>query len=538
MTKMLKRGIVGGVVLAFAAMCIVPTLAWGQQDIDVGWDSGRLKCSETAYYRARIERICRCWRRTAKKAGRGKDGRINEPYPTYLVIDTLKEAMWLETAGEVDPNNCTELAKNMKWKLYRTSPAGNADLGPVVRLKIRGLRTKQLFPERVCVHGYGRGPGHLSIYIAAGKGSADYGGGAFTIQTCNEQFKEGVDYYDSIIADDQEYEDMISSLKGLDKEIAELKRAIDSELPKNLAKWLKAEKQLYMQIERQALKMGFEVSKMGVSAGPDCTAGHAEVLMCEDTALKNRSRPSMGGGAYLKIDYLGKDIWYLRGAADTDNDLKRLMQPGEPIQLEFLVTAAGPLSKAEGQTWLEKGRNIQPAVVNTDLAHRATLANGATVEFFGICSNRSGGKRWWGPDGSLLDHLPYDSAAAPGGPGEDMQAYEMAWRISVGRRISKSTVMSGDSRTATTRITLEGHRIRQELEGLQEYYQVIDRYGHDLEDLGAYGYVFENDRKKTTWKVGVGVGDEDVQWVEFKNISLVPGQDFGFEIVQGAATGE
>ncbi|MHC4476915.1 MAG: hypothetical protein ACYTEL_14810 [Planctomycetota bacterium] len=538
MTNMLKRCIVGGVVFGFAAMCIVPTLAWGRQDIDVGWDGGRLKASETAYYSARIGRIGDYWRRTAEKAGRRKDGRINEPYPTYLVIDTLKPAMWLETAGEVDPNNFTELAKNMKWKLYRTSPAGNEALGPAVRLKIRGLRKKQLFPESVCVHGYGRAPGHLSIYITAGRGSADYGAGAFTIQTCNEQFKEGVDYYHSIIVDEQEYEDIISSLKGLDKEIAELKRAIASELPKNIAKWLEAEKQLYMEIERQSLEMGFEVSKMRISAGPDCTAGHAAVLMCEDTALKNRSRPSMSGGAYLKIDYLGNDIWYLRGAADTDNDLKRLMQPGEPIQLEFLVTAAGPLSKAEGQTWLEKGRNIQPAVVNTALAHRATLANGASVAFFGICSNTSGGKRWWGPDGSLLDHSPYDSAVAPGGPDENMQAYEMAWRISVGRRISKSTIMSGDSRTATTRITLEGHRIRQELEGLQEYYQVIDRYGHDLEDLGAYGYVFENDRKKTTWKVGVGVGDDDLQWVEFRSISLVPGQDFGFEIVQGAAIAE
>ncbi|MHC4334978.1 MAG: RNA polymerase sigma factor, partial [Planctomycetota bacterium] len=103
-----------------------------------GAHSGQLKPWEIAYCKAGIERIRRFWSRTAKRAGRGRDGRINEPYPTYLVIDSLKPAMWLETAGQIDPNHYTELPKNMKWRLYRTSPDGNEDLGPVIRLKIRG----------------------------------------------------------------------------------------------------------------------------------------------------------------------------------------------------------------------------------------------------------------------------------------------------------------------------------------------------------------------------------------------------------------
>jgi hypothetical protein len=76
------------------------------------------------------------------------------------------------------------------------------------------------------------------------------------------------------------------------------------------------------------------------------------------------------------------------------------------------------------------------------------------------------------------------------------------------------------------------------MEGAQDSYRVIGRYGHDLPDLEAYGYVFENDRKKTTWTVGVGAPDEEMQWVEFRNISLVPGQNFGFEIVQVASISE
>ncbi|MHC4648565.1 MAG: hypothetical protein ACYTBJ_24170 [Planctomycetota bacterium] len=142
MNKTVKVCIAAGVVLGLAGVFIVTTLTLAEQETDVGWGRGRLKRSEAAYYLARIGRIGEYWRRTAEKAGCSRDGRIKAPYPTYLVIDTLKRAMWLETAGEVDPNNYTELPENMKWKLYRTSPDGNEELGPVVRLKIRGMWTK------------------------------------------------------------------------------------------------------------------------------------------------------------------------------------------------------------------------------------------------------------------------------------------------------------------------------------------------------------------------------------------------------------
>ena len=33
--------------------------------------------------------------------------------------------------------------------------------------------------------------------------------------------------------------------------------------------------------------------------------------------------------------------------------------------------------------------------------------------------------------------------------------------------------------------------------------------------------------------LGVARGDQDMRWVEFRNISLVPGRNFGFEIAEG-----
>jgi RNA polymerase sigma factor (sigma-70 family) len=300
-----------------------------------GAHSGQLKPWEIAYYKAGIERICRCWTRTAKKAGRGRDGRINEPYPIYLVIDSLKPAMWLETAGQIDPNHCTELPKNMKWKLYRTSPDGNEDLRPVIRLKIRGLRMSQTFPEKVCAHSYGRGPGHFSIYITAPNVSTNYGpSGTFVIATYKGQFTEGVDYFDSIVVGEKEYAESIESVKGLENEIAQLKSDVDSELPRNLANWLEAEKQLYMQIERQLLMTGLEVLKMRVTAGPDCTAGHAEVSVLEYSAFENRLRRSSPAWVYLKIDHLGEDVWYLRSDANPEGGLESVMRPDESLQLD------------------------------------------------------------------------------------------------------------------------------------------------------------------------------------------------------------
>lgn len=145
---------------------------------------------------------------------------------------------------------------------------------------------------------------------------------------------------------------------------------------------------------------------------------------------------------------------------------------------------------------------------------KATLPNGAIVEFLGICENPGAGKQWWGPDGSPIDYVPYANMKSYGSPRRDRKIYEMAWRI---KRPASS---SGGG----TRLSLEG------CVGL-DYMQVHDRYGNPMiRNLNAQDCAFDKSRETTTLKLGLRVGDQDYQYVTFHNICLVPGQDLGFEI--------
>jgi hypothetical protein len=60
-----------------------------------------------------------------------------------------------------------------------------------------------------------------------------------------------------------------------------------------------------------------------------------------------------------------------------------------------------------------------------------------------------------------------------------------------------------------------------------------DRYGNTvLGEFSTGGYSFENSQKKTTLKIGVKVTEEgEYQQVEFKDISLVRGENQGFKIL-------
>jgi len=511
MNRTVKVGIFAGVALGVAGVLIVETFNLIDRKVDVGWGRGRLKASEAAYYTARIERIGSNWRRTAEKAGCSRDGRIKQPYLTCMVIDTLKPAMWLETAGDIDPNNYTELPDNMTWKLCRAGLEGNKDLGPVIRLKIRGMWTKQILPETIYVHSYGRDTDHLSVCIADAQVNTDYGAGAFPVPKFTQQSEQGVDYYDSILVEDREYADSIDAAKGLTGEIAEFKRSVNSEIPVNFQNWLAVEKRLYLEIEKHVQEMGFRIRTMHVTAGPDYTAGHAQLQEHQDSAWKQLLVRSYPVPIFLKIDYLGENMWYLRSASNPGRLPMPSIRAGSLPHLEFLVGGSDNLSKAQIEQCLWKGRDTESMATVPEPACSTTLPNGVRIEFFGICSNPSAGRKWWGPDGTLFEHPLYYNAEAYAPLRKDRRIYEMAWRISGARQ---------------TRALMEGSQ------GCY-YHLMRDRYGNDLRNIDPEGYDFDKDRTKTTLKIGVATEKEDMQWVEFRNISLVPGQNFGFEIATG-----
>ena len=186
--------------------------------------------------------------------------------------------------------------------------------------------------------------------------------------------------------------------------------------------------------------------------------------------------------------------------------------------MEFLVAAAGEVAEKDRSRLLAEGQQEQQSVQSQPVAKwRAELPNGATVEFTGICENPSGGKSWWGPDGSPLDGAPYINYEryGPGtGGSRDLRNCLARPSVATGPLRGRAPAWRGSSAPTAMRST-------------------TDTAIKSQSGLDAGGYAFEKSRDRTTLKIGVSVNNGPFAWVTFKNISLVPGKDMGVEIVPG-----
>ncbi len=485
-----------------------------------GWGTGNLKASEKAYYRSKISQIIGNWQGTLGDAERDKKGRVKESYTTYLLIDTTKEAIWIEQNGQVQQDNHVEFPAGMKWNVYRSAPEGSTELPEKVRLKIRGIYSNLWLPEQFYLVGTGRGIGHIDFNFSTPSRGGGYGSGRFVLppyKSASKKTGQTEDSYGSLIVTDAEYQKYRDSLPPSDPNELDgqnAKTQDQSALDANKANWLKVEKLLYGRIEKEVVKAGLEIRNVKVEPGPDYSAAHAEVGARSSGVLRGMFGGFYHGDIYLKIDHLENDIWYANTAPDPKYPA-RVMSRRNQLDLEFLLCARGDIPDSQRTELLEKGRKIQQLFTSAELSKwKVTLPNGATAEFIGICEHPSAGRQWWGPDGSPIEHAPYSNAETYVGPPEDRKMFEIAWRIKLPESLGGGTRQTG-------------------LEGARGSYhgQLRDRYGNRIIDgLNAGAYTFDKSRKKTTLNVGIKVGEGDYQRVKFENISLVPGQDPGFKI--------
>ena len=194
------------------------------------------------------------------------------------------------------------------------------------------------------------------------------------------------------------------------------------------------------------------------------------------------------------------------------------MRGRRQLDLELLACATGDVPKPRRDELLAQGRAKQAEALRPPSKWQVKLPNGATLAFIGLCESPSGGKDWWGPDGRPLGYVPHVNYEPYGRPREDHTIYEIAWRVN--------------------RPSVAGSGTRSSLEGCVGSYgrTIQDRYGCKIhEGLEVQGYAFETSQRKTTLTMDVRVGEGDFESVRFQNISLVPGEDLGFEVVQGDA---
>ncbi|MFC1634942.1 hypothetical protein ACFL5Z_08875 [Planctomycetota bacterium] len=463
-------------VLLIAAIAAGLYFRWrhvGQgSDPAARWGRGNLTISEGAYYSSRMNRVIEGWQQKKGYADFDRDGRFKESYRTLLVIDSDKQAIWIEEDGQIEENNTAEFPPGMKWKLYHVTPQGNKELPSRLVLKIRGFNSSQQTPEAFYLVGTGRDPGHMSFQIRSSGGQGGYHSGKFSLRSFGSS-KKIMNPYGSILVTDSEYEQYRTDGK-------EPKAQTVTAIEKNKANWLKVEKSLYGEIERQLLNAGFTLRRITIEPGPDYSAGHAEIRGNSKSFLHKIFGGSSSVETYMNIDYLQNDLWYARSVAHPRHPI----MPRPELDLEFLARSEGLIPDSGKKEFIEKGRQKQQPIPFPETKWRAALPNGAIVEIIGICENPSAGKQWWGPDGAPLDYVPYINTEPYGRPREDRKIYEFAWRI------------EGPAGSNATTHSFEGSK--------GSYYrQIHDRYGNEIEDgLYAEGYGFDKSHQKTTLTLG------------------------------------
>ena len=457
-----------------------------------GWGRGNPTLSEGAYYSSRINRIIENWGRTRLHAVFGRDGRFKESYRTLLVIDLDKQALWIEDGGQVRENDYAEFPAGMKWKFYHATLQGNKELSGRIALKMRGFNSSQQTPEVFQLVGTGRGAGHFDFQFHSNGGRGVYNPGQLRpLSYRSEPSKKIEDPYGSLLVTDSECEEHRTD--------GNLARAqTNAVIEENRANWLRTEKLLYGEIERQLRSAGLKLQRLKVEPGPDFSAAHAEIRGSNSSVLRGFFGGYSSPETYLKIDYLGNDIWYA----------KSVRQPQRPIMqhrtldLEFLVCPTAEITGSQRADLLARGRKIQQSLPIAASKWKATLANGVGVEFIGICENPSAGKQWWGPDGSPLGHVPYINSEPYGRPHADRKPYEFAWRIHhSGAGLATTHSFKGSSGSF--------------------YRQVRDRYGNGIiEGLSAEGHSFDKSCRKTSLTMGFATED----WQTALVIEDTPGE--------------
>ncbi|UCG50219.1 MAG: hypothetical protein JSU94_10590 [Phycisphaerales bacterium] len=498
---------VGGI----AAATLVYVCVWSGPAVE---DKNSRNTAEWFYRGRQIRRVVQQWQESVKTTPLVR-GRISDSYHTYLVIDTNEPAIWIEDWGRIREDARMKLPRSMKWRLYHRTPNGDNVLSGLTRLRFKDAR--RLVSEQFYLVGTEGTERYLGIMFGPGTSSqCGFKPWAFVMPRSYAWEDEPQEQVRSVVVGEDEYERNLGLARRQPATGTPQTQAsghIPPIVAQNEARWLAIEKKLYLEIERQLSDRGYDLTHIAVDEGPAMTAA---IAMAEgrklgwlDKIYRGRRTDWKSCSVDLKIDYLGDGLWYV--VSDPD---RRRRLTDKYLDLEFLVGAKGRLSGKKRKEWLEKGRLAAKTGMERPSPWRVTLENGISVELIGICMNPSDGREWWGPDGAALDYVPYYYAYTIRRE-PDESVYEIAYNV---------TWPNGMPQRGGSPALSEC--VRQHAGGGLE-----DRFGDDSPFRGRQRrYVFKQSTQKTTMRWIFGNGDHGRESVAFKNVSLVPGKDFGFEV--------
>ena len=322
---------------------------------DSGWGRGPLKVAERYFYMARIEALAETWQNMALHAEQDQSGRLIDGPVTYLAVDTKQPRMWLESEGRIVPMCQVQLPRRLKWKLYRFTPAGRDELPSLGRFRIHGVFSDRQPQEMVYLVGTRGRQEQIAAWLAPNDSHTDYGG---SVHIPSVQWNSpppqplDVQRYASIVVTDTEYEVARAYFPPAGHESPRPPKALAER-----AAWERVEQTLYQEIEKQVLCKGAELEYLRVTVGPDHTAAFAELRVKRNERVRSFQRRALSTEVHLQIDQLHDDIWYARSTPP----LLRHSRSDFSLNLEFLVSAADPISVEDQITLLAEGRQRQQA---------------------------------------------------------------------------------------------------------------------------------------------------------------------------------
>ncbi len=124
-----------------------------------------------------------------------------------------------------------------------------------------------------------------------------------------------------------------------------------TELEENQAAWKKIGKKLFMEIEKQMHKSGYQLNKLDVSTEKDFITANASVIGYNYNIVIKILDKSPYVNTNLGIIHIKDNIWYVASKAEP----KKKRNERE-IKLEFLVYPDSAILKKQEKAYINQGR--------------------------------------------------------------------------------------------------------------------------------------------------------------------------------------
>jgi len=391
----MRKAILVLIASLLALSAIIGTVVhWDKQSASqatVTWGGPSLCVSEREHFRVGMESLLDTWEPL-------KSRRRSSAEPAQdLVIDLENRLLWLTHQGVTTTSDYVELPAGLSWKLYACSGHDVDAMPPLVC-----LRPAQRWHGTLALAGYGSDGVQFSCALHGPylNGNVRWGEGEFNPKTLSRSGPpEG---FSSILITDQQRLHQIAQTRPAsvtpENALSHEEEGLDP-LARHRTIWRSLQKPLYQALEQEAIRRGYEVTRISVQPGPDYTAGLAGIrVQARPVGRAHRfwsflRRRNLSAVPYffLTVDALGDGRWHCLTTQIPKGAGPRRTQ----IEFDFYVEQA------------ERDREVSLPRPEPQLGMSpwsVVLDGGTCVELIGVCANS--GSTWWAPDGSALEDWP------------------------------------------------------------------------------------------------------------------------------------